>query len=56
MEIKYRLAFHLRRSGEVDAKVAIAGTRSVVKLICDWNDHISTTHTDILEALHTLGI
>ena len=56
LEIKYRLAFHLRRNEYVAADSVIAGAGSVVKLICDWNDDFTTTHYDVIEVLQTLGI
>ena len=56
MEIKFKVAYHLRRAEHVPAHVAIAGLHSVVKVICDWNDHHTTTHFDILDVLTTLEI
>ena len=56
MEIKFRLAYHLRRTEELPEGTVIAGYDSVVRAIRKWNDSPTTTHIDVLEALNALGI
>ena len=55
-EIYFRLAFHLRRTEQLPDGMTIGGLNSCREAIKRWNDHHTTTHIEILEALTLLGI
>lgn len=57
MEVKFAMAFYLRRKGlMIDPKDYPGALSSAIRIICQWQDHFSTTHTDILELLEDLDV
>lgn len=57
MDAKFQIAFYLRRNDMMIDKTAFPGALpSAVKIICQWQDHYTTTHTDVMEMLHALEL
>lgn len=55
-QIKFDLAYYLRRHEYIPAETPLGSYESACRAIWRWNDHPSTTHHEILEAVAGLGI